>query len=68
MKKHVLYVSRFSIFGFASLKAPFLSLDSNEIAKDPVCEMLRNFSNCDLAMVALCLDEEDEKIRKTLLL
>lgn len=37
------------------------SLNSNNIVDGRVRKMFKNFSNCDLAMVALCLEDEENQ-------
>jgi hypothetical protein len=44
---------------------PLGSLDSNNIAKGSMLKMFKDFSNCDLAIVALCLEEENEENKKS---
>jgi hypothetical protein len=40
---------------------PLGSLDLNNITNGSMHKMFKNFSNCDLAIVALCLEEEKEE-------
>ncbi|KAG5863700.1 hypothetical protein JTB14_017242 [Gonioctena quinquepunctata] len=53
---HVIHAS-----GSGSIHSPLTNLDSNSIA----VEISKHFSNCDLAMVALCLEVEDAGNRKS---
>jgi hypothetical protein len=44
---------------------PLGSLDSNNIAKGSMDKMFKNLSNCDLAIVALFWEEENEENQKS---
>lgn len=53
------------IYSSGWIHSPLTGLVLNDIAEGPVRKKFKNFSNRDLAIIALCLEEEDKRNRRS---